>query len=42
MLPGFILWKGQTLIGATEVRQALNAPIECSKDEQDYLIAASL
>ena len=37
----FVLpWKGQTLIGTTEVRQALNAPIECSKEEQDYLITA--
>ena len=28
------------MIGTTEVRQALNAPIECSKEEQDYLITA--
>ena len=34
----FILpWKGGTLLGTTEVRQQLNAPIECSVDERAYL-----
>lgn len=35
----FILpWKGQTLLGTTEVRQSLDAPIVCSQDEQTYLL----
>ena len=34
----FILpWKGGTLVGTTEVRQELDAPIECSADERAYL-----
>ena len=37
MLP----WKQRTLIGTTEVRQSLDEPIECSKDEIAYLIRAS-
>jgi len=37
----FVLpWKGKTLIGTTEIRQDLNKPIQCSKEEQDYLVAA--
>jgi len=37
----FVLpWKGQTLIGTTEVRQALGEPIRCSQEEQKYLVAA--
>ena len=37
----FILpWQGKTLVGTTEVRQALNEPVACSKAEQDYLLAA--
>lgn len=35
----FILpWKGATLVGTTEVRQSLEAPIECSPEERDYLV----
>lgn len=35
----FVLpWKGDTLIGTTEVRQTLNEPISCSPEEQDYLL----
>jgi glycerol-3-phosphate dehydrogenase len=34
----FVLpWKGNTLVGTTEVRQALNDPIKCSPAEQSYL-----
>jgi len=37
----FILpWKGNTLVGTTEVRQALNEPIECSPEEKRYLLNA--
>ncbi len=37
----FILpWKGKTLIGTTEVRQTLEDKIECSLDEQTYLLNA--
>lgn len=37
----FILpWKGNTLVGTTEVRQALNEPIACSPEEQGYLLDA--
>jgi glycerol-3-phosphate dehydrogenase len=31
-------WKGKTLLGTTEVRQALNEPVRCSDQEQDYLL----
>ncbi len=35
----FILpWKGKTLIGTTEVRQRLDEPIECTKEEEAYLL----
>lgn len=35
----FVLpWKGATLVGTTEVRQPLGAPIECSAEERDYLV----
>ncbi len=35
----FILpWKGSTLIGTTEVRQALGEPIACSAEEREYLM----
>lgn len=35
----FVLpWRGQTLVGTTEVRQALNEPITCSVDEERYLL----
>ncbi len=35
----FILpYKGKTLLGTTEVRQGLNDPIECSPEEQAYLL----
>jgi len=35
----FILpYQGQTLLGTTEVRQSLQDPIECSKDEESYLL----
>jgi glycerol-3-phosphate dehydrogenase len=33
-------WKGKTLLGTTEVRQALNEPVRCSDKEQDYLLNA--
>lgn len=33
-------WKGCSLIGTTEVRQTLDAPITCSDAETDYLITA--
>jgi glycerol-3-phosphate dehydrogenase len=37
----FVLpWKGQTLLGTTEVRQSLNDTIGCSNEEYDYLIKA--
>lgn len=37
----FVLpWKGHTLVGTTEVRQELDAPIVCSEQEQSYLLAA--
>ena len=37
----FVLpWKGHTLVGTTEVRQELDAPIACSEQEQSYLLAA--
>ncbi len=37
----FVLpWKGQTLVGTTEIRQSLEEPIECSEAEVDYLMAA--
>ena len=35
-----IALEGQTLIGTTEIRQDINEPIQCSKEELDYLIAA--
>lgn len=37
----FVLpWQGKTLVGTTEVRQALNEPVACTKAEQNYLLAA--
>ena len=37
----FVLPQGNyTLIGTTEVKQTLNEPIECSLQEQDYLLAS--
>jgi glycerol-3-phosphate dehydrogenase len=37
----FVLpWQGKTLLGTTEVRQGLDAPIACSAQERDYLLAA--
>jgi glycerol-3-phosphate dehydrogenase len=37
----FILpWHGNTLVGTTEVRQLLEEKIECSKEEQKYLLNA--
>lgn len=37
----FVLpWQGRSLIGTTEVRQTLEAPIVCSNEEIDYLIEA--
>jgi len=37
----FVLpYKGKTLLSTTEVRQALNEPVVCSKSETDYLITA--
>lgn len=39
----FVLpWQGHTLVGTTEVRQALDEPIACSEQEQNYLIGAWL
>lgn len=31
-------WKGHTLLGTTEQRQSLEAPVECSREERDYLL----
>ena len=37
----FVLpWQGKTLVGTTEVRQKLDEPIQCSVEEQDYLLSA--
>lgn len=37
----FVLpWKGQTLVGTTEVRQGIEEPVVCSEQEQDYLLTA--
>jgi glycerol-3-phosphate dehydrogenase len=37
----FVLpWKGRTLVGTTEVRQALDEPIVCSAHEEAYLLRA--
>lgn len=37
----FVLpWKGKTMVGTTEVRQELNQPIACSKEEISYLLTA--
>lgn len=37
----FVLpWKGQTLLGTTEARQALDEPIKCTQAEEDYLLLA--
>lgn len=33
-------WKGKTLVGTTEVRQALDEPIQCSLEEERYLLRA--
>jgi len=32
-------WQGRTLVGTTEVRQALDAPVVCGNSEQEYLLA---
>ncbi len=35
----FVLpFKGETLLGTTEVRQKIDEPIQCSVEEQDYLL----
>ena len=35
----FVLpWKGKTLVGTTEVRQPLDAPIQCGEAERTYLL----
>ena len=35
----FVLpWQGRTLVGTTEVRQALSEPVECSAVERGYLL----
>ncbi len=37
----FVLpWKSRTLLGTTEVRQSLDEPIECSQEEEGYLLSA--
>jgi len=37
----FVLpWQGRTLVGTTEVRQALTDPIACSAEEEAYLLRA--
>ncbi len=37
----FVLpWKGQTLLGTTEVRQGIAEPIACTQREEDYLLSA--
>jgi glycerol-3-phosphate dehydrogenase len=37
----FVLpWKGRTLVGTTEVRQSLDDPVECSPQEEAYLLSA--
>lgn len=37
----FVLpWKGQTLVGTTEVRQGIEEPVVCLDQEQDYLLSA--
>lgn len=37
----FVLpWKGNTLVGTTEVRQSLDEPIVCSHEEMQYLLDA--
>lgn len=37
----FVLpWKGNTLVGTTEVRQSLDDSIQCSSDEEAYLLSA--
>lgn len=37
----FVLpWKGDCLLGTTEVRQSLDEPIACSQAEEDYLLEA--
>lgn len=33
-------WQGQTLVGTTEVRQAPDDAIACSREERDYLLTA--
>ncbi len=35
----FVLpWKGQTLVGTTEVRQDLGSPIRCADEEREYML----
>lgn len=35
----FVLpWKGQTLVGTTEVRQELGSPIRCADEEREYML----
>lgn len=37
----FVLpWKGQTLLGTTEVRHTLGQPVACSEEERRYLLRA--
>lgn len=37
----FVLpWENKTLLGTTEVRQQLYAPVECSQEEEEYLLNA--
>ncbi len=37
----FVLpWKSRTLLGTTEVRQSIDEPIECSAEEEAYLLGA--
>lgn len=33
-------WNGHTLLGTTEARQTLDAPVECTRQERDYLLQA--
>jgi len=37
----FVLpWQGKTLVGTTEIRQKIDFPIQCSLEEEDYLLKA--
>ena len=36
----FVLpWQGKTLVGTTEVRQSIDAPVACADSERNYLLA---